>query len=456
MAAMAGLTHPRRRALPPFMPIALVAFLALTPEIFAQRFSVTVMPLPDGYVAGYPHGINNRGDMCVYAFGDQGERAAVVWRGNRVITLPELPHEGRPNTWASDINEDGVVVGRSEGLLDIWQAVMWPDDNTIVPLLDRQSAAYGMNDNLVVIGDYSVGFLEVNAFLWENGEWFPLYPPMEFGEDVNNHKQALGRTSCQTWVWDNGVFYALPGFDPDDYKVSAACITDEGRIAGGIIPKRAGVYQPVIWTDLIPREMPVVHSGLGGGIAQVNLSGLAIGASHNRSQTDFRPTLWSGNLAMELNELIVDREARGWHVSTAWRINDVGQIGATVKSFGQQGWSIGRLDPIDTGLTLWGMEPSRPGTRNVIQVNHASPGGRVSLLWGTERGEPAPMNHCNGAMIDIIDPRLAATAVAGPDGRAIFNVFIPANVLGLYVLQAVDHRTCEVSPPAWALLKTEN
>lgn len=49
-----------------------------------------------------------------------------------------------------------------------------------------------------------------------------------------------------------------------------------------------------------------------------------------------------------------------------------------------------------------------------------------------------------------------ATAVAGPDGRAIFNVFIPANVLGLYVLQAVDHRTCEVSPPAWALLKTEN
>ncbi len=66
------------------------------------------------------------------------------------------------------------------------------------------------------------------------------------------------------------------------------------------------------------------------------------------------------------------------------------------------------------------------------------------------------MNHCNGAMIDIVDPRLAATAVAGPEGRAIFNVFIPANVLGLYVLQAVDHRTCEVSPPAWALLKTEN
>ncbi len=435
---------------------ALIAAHGISDSTFAQRYSVTVLRLPEGYVAGYPHGINNAGDLCVYAFGEQGERAAVLWRGNRVITLPELPHEGRPDASASDINEQGVVVGYSDGLRGVWQAVMWPDENTVVPLLDRQSVAYGMNDNLVVIGDYSVGFLEVNAFLWENGWWFSLYPPMEFGGDVNNHKQALGHAGNQSWVWDNGVFNALPGLNPGDYRVRASSINDHSRLAGGIMRSPESIVEPVIWTDLIPREMAVVHPGLGGGIGQVNISGLALGASYNRSQTDYRPTLWAGNLAMELNDLIIDREARGWRVSTPWRINDVGQIGATVTTPGRQGWSIARLDPIDTGLTLWGMEPSRPGRRNVIQVNHATPGGRVSLLWGTQRGEPAPINQCNGAMIDIIDPRLAATARAGPDGRAIFNVFIPANVLGLYVLQAVDHRSCEVSPPAWALLKTEN
>lgn len=438
-------------------PIALLAIAGCSQYASAQRYSVTILPLPEGYVAGFPHGLNNRGEVCAWVFGLQGEDAAAVWRGNRVITLPELPHEGRPNTWASDINDGGVVVGRSEGALDVWQAVMWPDENTVIPLLDRQSAAYGMNDNLVVIGDYSVGFLETNAFLWENGEWFSLYPPIEFGDSVNNRKQALGHTGNQSWVWDKGVFYALPGFEPGNDLVRASSINDIGHLAGGIRRDRDDDHRPVIWTDFIPREMPVAHPSLGGGIGMVNNSGVAIGASANPSQTDYRPTLWSGNLAMELNELIIDRDARAWRVSVPWRINDVGQIAGTVTAFGQtRGWSIARLDPIDTGLTLWGMEPSRPGTRNVIQVNHATPGGRVSLHWGTQRGEPEPMNQCSGAMIDIVDPRLAATARAGADGRAIFNVFIPANVLGLYVLQAVDHRSCEVSPPAWALLKTEN
>jgi len=72
------------------------------------------------------------------------------------------------------------------------------------------------------------------------------------------------------------------------------------------------------------------------------------------------------------------------------------------------------------------------------------------------RGEPQPLQPCAGAMTDIVDPRLAATAAAGADGVATFNPFIPANVQGLYVLQAVDHRTCEVSPPSWALLKLKN
>lgn len=102
------------------------------------------------------------------------------------------------------------------------------------------------------------------------------------------------------------------------------------------------------------------------------------------------------------------------------------------------------------------MKPSRPGRRNVIEVNHGTPGGRVSLLWGTQRGQPHPWPQCEGAEIDIVDPRIAGTAVAGPDGRAEFNLFIPADALGLHVLQAVDHLTCEVSPPAWALLKVEN
>ena len=59
-------------------------------------------------------------------------------------------------------------------------------------------------------------------------------------------------------------------------------------------------------------------------------------------------------------------------------------------------------------------------------------------------------------MIDIADPRLAATALAGPDGRAFVRINIPAPTEGNFILQVVDHRSCEVSPPAWTLIKAKN
>ena len=59
-------------------------------------------------------------------------------------------------------------------------------------------------------------------------------------------------------------------------------------------------------------------------------------------------------------------------------------------------------------------------------------------------------------MIDLADPHLAATAIAGPDGIAQVHFNVPANIDGqTFILQVVDHSTCEVSPPAWALFRLE-
>ncbi len=173
-------------------------------------------------------------------------------------------------------------------------------------------------------------------------------------------------------------------------------------------------------------------------------------------QGTYRVAIWRKNLMMEPNDLLINAQRGIWGVGWGpglW-VNDVGQIAGRGGNNQQSG--VVRLDPVDIGLTLIGFEPSRPGQRNVIEVNHATPGGRVSILWGTTRGEPAPLEQCPGAMIDIADARLAASGVAGPDGRATISAIVPTHVEGTYILQAVDHRSCEVAPPAWALLKMNN
>jgi len=431
---------------------ALIAAHGVSESAFAQRYSITPLPLPEGQSAAFTWSINIHGDMCGTTFGDAPELTPVLWRDNRVIELPFLPHPDSDTGWAWRMNDAGVIAGQVDGQY-AEQAVMWLDEQTIVAILDRQSSAYDVNESLVVAGEVAVGFLDVRGFIWKDGVWESL-DPIQFIGQINERNQVVGFTNQQSWLWENGQFTEPTPLYPGAQAMASA-INDLGVMAGWSRKNGAEAY-PVIWTNGVPREMPITRGRREGGIARINNFGEAVGIS-SISFFEGSPTIWRDNLATEIDDLTIGANARSWEVLSASDINDVGQIAAMVRAFGQtQGWSAARLDPIDTGLTLWGMEPSRPGTRNVIQVNHATPGGRVSLLWGTQRGEPTTLPQCSGAMIDLVDPRLAATAVAGPDGRAFFNVFIPANVEGLYVLQSVDHETCEVSPPAWALLKPVN
>lgn len=350
------------------------------------------------------------------------------------------------------INDSGAIVGDDENGSYPQQAVMWPDEYTIIPILDRDSRATAVNNSLIVVGGFAVAFLEFHGFLWKDGDWESLYP-MQYVSAVNNRVQVIGHNHFRSWLWQGGQFLELQGLHPDAMRVRAAGINDLGIIVG-YSEKDGETNFPVIWTDGVIREMPAIRIGRDAGITRINNLGDAIGGCAI-SPSESQGTIWRHNLVTEIDDLTIGPNARRWNV-TARDINDNGQIAADIQMGDLPGYRAARLDPIDTGLTLWGMEPSRPGTRNVIQVNHATPGGRVSLLWGTERGEPTALPQCSGAMIDIVDPRLAATARAGPDGRVLFNLFVPANVEGLYVLQSVDHETCEVSPPAWALLKMEN
>lgn len=450
MSAKAGTAHSKFTSLRACAAAASITLGVLSPCSLSQRYSLTVLPLPEGHFGAQSYSINIHGDICGAAFGMERPDIPVLWRDNRVIELPLLPDPRSEEGWAWGMNDHGVIVGQVDGPHP-QQAVMWTDENTIVPILDRDSSAKDINNNMTVVGNYAVAFLDVHGFIWKGGDWQSLFPMRFFGQ-INERGQVVGFDNQRSWRWENGRFTEPVPLSPGA-QAKASGINDLGVMVGWSM-KSGDTAFPVIWTNDVPREMPTIRAGLAGGIARMNRVGEAIGQCLVNSN-ESRATLWRKNLATEIEDLIIGPGARPWRVSPR-DINDVGQIAATVQFVGGPGYRMARLSPVDIGLTLIGFEPSRPGRRNVIEVNHATPGGRVSILWGTTRGDPTPLEQCPGAMIDIADPRLATTGVAGPDGRATISVFIPAHVEGTYILQAVDHDTCEVSPPAWALLKMEN
>jgi len=429
----------------------------------AQRYEMQILePPPDFGGIWWVRGINNRGDVVAWMrrLGTYTDLPA-LWRNGRFVELPLLDNGGGSFRFAGaeGINDSGQVVGFSDGRIWNQYAVFWPDDQTIVNLLDRDSAAQDVNDNGVIIGNYAVATFSYKPFLWENGQWVPLWPAVNWANDINNLNQVVGDDGRFAVQWENGKVTYLGSLLPGA-RCSANAINDLGQIVG-TSQREDEVYRPVVWNDGVVRELPRLmgYPDGFGAPTSINMKGEIVG-TNQVARTSTHPVLWRNNLAVDLNDMTAEPHPDLVFNDSGAFINDAGQIAVRALNIAERITYAAVLNPVDAGLAVWGIAPARPGRRNTIQINHATPGGRVSLLWGTARTRPRPtpqpFEHCRDTMIDIMDPRLAATAVAGPDGRAFIRVIIPPEIEGNFLLQAVDHSTCEVSPPAWTLIEAEN
>ncbi len=446
----------------PFHMVWWMVFAAATitvpSRVLAQRYEARLAERPPEFYLMAVADLNNRGEMVGTGYRFQGSQStAVLWRTDgSIVQLPQRPDiHGRvePTSNAYGINDRGEIVGRA-ATRGPSVAVMWPNENQVVRLLRGSSVAVDINNSGAVIGYRETALFRFEGFVWGHAGWSAMLPllQMQYADAMNDRGQVVGESAARVpMLWEDNTFTALPTLGR---RGSAYAISPSG-IIGGSAETESGASVPVCWIDGEIRQLPIPLTTYGGYVSSINERGEMAGVWLIQQGT-YRVAVWRNKLMTEPNDLLIDAQRGIWGVGWGpglW-INDVGQIAGRGGNGVQSG--VVRLDPVDIGLTLIGFEPSRPGRRNVIEVNHATPGGRVSILWGTTRGEPTPLEQCPGAMIDIADPRLATTGVAGPDGRATISVFIPAHVEGTYILQAVDHDTCEVSPPAWALLKMEN
>ncbi|GEM_PF-4315690 len=422
---------------------------------FGQRYAVLVLEPPPGHLYSVATDLNSAGQVVGYAASPLSE-PAMRWEADGTpIALPYLPDPdpGRSVGFARGINDLGHICGDTNTRSAALRAAIWIAPDNVLGIHDWETAnsiATDINDNDVVIGSYYDDVSLLYAFRWENGVTTILWPPMNLASGINNLGQIVGtrRDTGRAVLWDNGQTTGLPG----GLGSGANDINDQGKIAGYIAPDLDHIY-PVYWEGGQMHLLARVNSTHGGAAQGLNEAGDLVGYS-TVSPGEHLGVIWRHNLMSVLDDLIIG--ADGWTVDDAQAVNENRQIAGSGYN-DQLGVSRAlRLDPVDTGLTLWGIAPGAFGRRNVVRVNHATPGARTYLIWGTRRGDPVPLNQCPGAMIDVADPHLAASAIAGPDGRCDISINIPVQARGrTFVLQAVDGASCEVSPPAWLQLQDQ-
>lgn len=94
-------------------------------------------------------------------------------------------------------------------------------------------------------------------------------------------------------------------------------------------------------------------------------------------------------------------------------------------------------------LTLSG---SCPGVVN-ITINNATPNQQVALLYGPAGAFTKPGSPCQGILLGINPPTLAATPYADSSGTLVYAFNVPSFVCGK-TIQAVDITTCLVTNTA--------
>jgi len=210
--------------------------------------------------------------------------------------LYDLGTFGGHYSWASAVNDDGIIVGWAEneslvrhaalGNISGWQIDIgsnWP----------MESYATGINEDGVVCGYVRTGYNNFTSFLWDNGEitilWEPSLDEQYYARDINDEYSIVGDLyhdwdppwpHTDGWIWN-----------PDT--------------GGHLLPELTG-YGEVDYTEVVAN----------------NNAGTIVGQTCVYDVEDsLYGTLWENDTAYALNDLL-DPGSSGYHIKKSIDINN--------------------------------------------------------------------------------------------------------------------------------------
>lgn len=152
-----------------------------------------------GQIVGYAQ-VYDPEDYVIHAF---------IWEDGIMTDLGVLP--GEVNSAATEINENGQIVGSSSHTMDtypfltVYRPCLWENGQIIdlgLPYGYARGIADAINDDGIIVGGMSTSLSggTYHAFVWRNGEWENLnwLIPQDSGwelqtaVDINNNGQIVG------------------------------------------------------------------------------------------------------------------------------------------------------------------------------------------------------------------------------------------------------------------------
>ncbi|RZL10040.1 MAG: hypothetical protein EOP40_07805 [Rubrivivax sp.] len=282
---------------------------------------------------GQATGINNKGQIVGVSQG-----AATLWEGSTKTTLGG----GGSESWASDINDAGQVVGWIHRSGES-EAALWNTQSSLAPIgLGRlngtASQAYAINDTGQIVGvrhsrDPS-GRYDQDALQWTDGTASVLLRD-SIALDINNAGQVVGSTGRVEYLDDiSYAFVAQQGQTTilparGSLSGTAWAINDVGT-AVGTSTGRLDANEPsyaMLWNDGAPTDLGIGEARDINDAGQVvgSLGGHAAAVSHHGVVTNLGKfaggTGWSLAAASAIND-------SGWIVGHA--LNRYGRVNAYV------------------------------------------------------------------------------------------------------------------------------
>jgi len=315
-----------------------------------------------------------------------------------------------------DIDEQGRVVGFNQTRTGV-RGVLWIPSSrrgtsgSITDLGDLgggQTFASGINEEGLITGESADATAHL-PFIW-NGGIHALGKPAEaaggFADDLSDAtggiRYVAGRIDLpaghRAAVWtlsgtgdaDFAVEpYLLPGLR-DDNRGQAFAVNAAGTVVGDALDN-TGLNQPVRWTlsgsTWTPQKLDL-SGGTHGQAFDVNESGAAVGV--NYSATCARALVWAAGSTTPT----ALQDLTGGSCSIAWAINQAGQI--TGEARNARGW---------TRAVLW--IPQAAGGYSILDLGSGAPG----------RGLNEPEADASGVLV---------LQVVGGSGRAkLWKVKLP-------------------------------